>query len=64
MALLPCTVVVRQDGDRVLVEALDPNLMATITETEAMVPIATQARDLINNALARLTAPPVLSDHT
>ncbi len=62
--LLPCNVVVRQDGDRVLVEALDPNLMATITENEAMVPIAAQARELINNALARLTAPPALPDHT
>ncbi len=62
-ALLPCNVVVRQAGDRVLVEALDPNLMASITENEAMVPIAAQARELINSALARLTAPPALTEH-
>lgn len=62
--LLPCNVVVRQDGDRVLVEALDPNLMASITENPAMEPIAAQARALINNALARLTAPAALSEHS
>ena len=61
--LLPCNVVVRQADDRVLVEALDPNLMASITENDAMVPIAAQARTLINNALARLTAPLALTEH-
>jgi uncharacterized protein (DUF302 family) len=55
--LLPCNVVVRQAGDRVLVEALDPNLMASVTGNEHMQPIADFARTLINNALARLTAP-------
>ena len=61
--LLPCNVVVRQAGDRVLVEALDPNLMATITANDAMTPIAAQARTLINDALARLTAPAALTEH-
>ena len=61
--LLPCNVVVRQADDRVLVEALDPNLMASITENDAMVPIAAQARTLINNALARLTGPLALTEH-
>lgn len=55
--LLPCNVVVRQAGDRVMVEALDPNLMASVTDNPEVVPLAAHARTLINAALARLTAP-------
>lgn len=55
--LLPCNVVVRQTGDEVMVEALDPNLMASITDNDDMEPVAEHARTLINAALARLTAP-------
>jgi len=59
--LLPCNVVVRQRGDDVVVEALDPKLMASITSNEDMEPIADHARTLINAALARLTAAAELS---
>ena len=55
-ALLPCNVVVRQTDRGVAVEALDPGLMATITENHAMVPIADDARVLIGNALSSLIA--------
>lgn len=52
--LLPCNVVVRQrDGD-VVIEAMDPGLMATIVGTDAVRPIADEARRLVSNALQRL----------
>ena len=52
--LLPCNVVVRQHEGAVIVEALDPHLMATITDNVDIEPIATEARQRINNALTRL----------
>jgi uncharacterized protein (DUF302 family) len=55
--LLPCNVVVRQTGDNVVVEAMDPGLMATIVGTESIRPIADEARRLVSNALERLSAP-------
>ena len=54
--LLPCNVVVRQTGDTVVVEAMDPGLMATIVETESIRPIADEARRLVSNALDRLSS--------
>jgi len=54
--LLPCNVVVREAGGSVVVEAMDPGLMATILGTEAIRPIADEARRLVSNALDRLTA--------
>jgi uncharacterized protein (DUF302 family) len=54
--LLPCNVVVRQrDGD-VVIEAMDPGLMATIVGTDSVRPIADEARRLVSNALERLAA--------
>ena len=53
--LLPCNVVVRAVDDGVVVEAMDPGLMASMTENDAITPIAAEARELVNNALARLT---------
>lgn len=52
--LLPCNVVVRRTGRDVVVEALDPGLMATITGSAAIEPIADEARGRIGAALARL----------
>ena len=54
--LLPCNVVVRQSGGTVVVEAMDPGLMATIVETESIRPIADEARRLVSNALDRLSS--------
>jgi uncharacterized protein (DUF302 family) len=53
--LLPCNVVVRASGDDVVVEAMDPGLMSTISGIEGLQPIAAEAREKIANALARLT---------
>src|SRR6476659_762961 len=48
--LLPCNVVVRSvDADRTLVEAMDPEVMVTMTGNDALAEVAADAR-------ARLTA--------
>ncbi len=45
-ALLPCNVVVRQDGaGKIQVEILDPQLFLGLSEFEALRPIATEARE-------------------
>ncbi len=59
--LLPCNVVVRQVGENVVVEVMDPGLMASITGNDDVVPIAAEARQLVNTALETLMATPVLS---
>ena len=52
--LLPCNVVVRADGDRTTVQALDPDVMVTLTGLEALQPIATEAARRLGTALAEL----------
>jgi uncharacterized protein (DUF302 family) len=52
--LLPCNVVVRETADGVTVEAMDPGLMASVTGSDDMAPIAEEARRLVGNALQRL----------
>lgn len=52
--LLPCNVVVRAEGDEVRVEAMDPGLMASFVEGDAVAPVAAEARELIGAALASL----------
>jgi uncharacterized protein (DUF302 family) len=54
--LLPCNVVVRQAQSEVVVEAMDPGLMATIVGTPSIRPIADEARRLVGKALERLSA--------
>jgi uncharacterized protein (DUF302 family) len=54
--LLPCNVVVRQSGGNVVVEAMDPGLMATIVGTESVRPIADEARRLVGRAMESLSA--------
>jgi uncharacterized protein (DUF302 family) len=55
--LLPCNVVVRADGpDATLVQALDPQLMATVTGEPALGPVADEATTRLKAALATLTA--------
>ena len=41
--LLPCNVVVRRDGDRTLVQALDPQVMVSLPELPALQPVADDA---------------------
>lgn len=54
--LLPCNVVVRETNGDVMVEAMDPGLMANISGSDGLAPIADDARQLVGNALDRLTA--------
>ncbi|WP_432079436.1 DUF302 domain-containing protein [Streptomyces sp. YPW6] len=54
--LLPCNVVVRSEGDHVVVQAVDPGTMVTLTGLDAMEPVAEEATRLLDAALASLTA--------
>jgi uncharacterized protein (DUF302 family) len=54
--LLPCNVVVRESGEHVVVEAMDPGVMAELVGGDAIRPIADEARRLVGNAMERLCA--------
>ena len=53
---LPCNVVVREEGGRTLVEAMDPDIMAQVIDDPALQEIATEASDRVQAALDSLTA--------
>lgn len=52
--LLPCNVVVRETEHGVLVEAMDPGMMATLVDRDELSPVADEARRLIGDALTLL----------
>jgi uncharacterized protein (DUF302 family) len=52
--LLPCTVVVRADGDGALVEALDPAVLVRATSLPDLGPVAADARKRLDAVLATL----------
>ncbi|MEZ0366508.1 DUF302 domain-containing protein [Mycobacterium sp. pUA109] len=55
--LLPCNVVVRADPeapDTVIVDAMDPRLMAQVTDEPALTEIADQVGALLHNALREI----------
>lgn len=55
--LLPCNVVVRADGEqRTLVEAIDPEMLVSVTENAELSEIARDARTRLDAALAALPA--------
>ena len=54
--LLPCNVVVRAAGDGTVVEALDPQIMVTLTGRPELKPVADEVAGRLSNALASLTA--------
>lgn len=54
--LLPCNVVVRGDGDGTLVQAFDPSAMVAFTGLEALRPVAGEAADRLDAALAAVAA--------
>lgn len=56
--LLPCNVVVRRDGERTLVQALDPQVMVSVPGNPALAPIAEDAGRRLDAALAALPARP------
>jgi uncharacterized protein (DUF302 family) len=53
--LLPCNVVVRQDGPQVLVEAIDPVGMMSIAGDDALNAVASEAAERLGKALDSLT---------
>ena len=54
--LLPCNVVVRQDREEVVVEAIDPMSMVDLSGNSALQPVAEEAADRLRAALVDLTA--------
>ena len=54
--LLPCNVVVRAAGPGTLVEALDPQIMVTLTGRPELKPVADEAARRLAGALAALTS--------
>ncbi|MHB1928452.1 MAG: DUF302 domain-containing protein [Acidimicrobiales bacterium] len=54
--LLPCNVVVRRSDGGVIVDALDPAIMASVPDNPALAPIAEEAARLVGQALDELAA--------
>jgi uncharacterized protein (DUF302 family) len=54
--LLPCNVVVRAAGARTVVEALDPQVMVTLTGRPELKPVADEVGRRLSSALAELTS--------
>jgi uncharacterized protein (DUF302 family) len=52
--LLPCNVVVRRDGERTLVQALDPQIMVSLPGLDALQPVADEAGSRLQAALAAI----------
>lgn len=52
--LLPCNVVVYSKGDRTVVAALEPQLMADVTKNPELEDVAAEAKGRLEKALARL----------
>ena len=55
-ALLPCNVVLREDGDDTLVEAMDPVAALGLVDTPELDAIAREARERLERALGALPA--------
>lgn len=54
--LMPCNVVVRAAGDRVVVEAFDPKAMVTITGRDELCPVTDEAHERLTKALEAVAA--------
>jgi uncharacterized protein (DUF302 family) len=54
--LLPCNVVVYVKGNETVIAALEPQLMAEITDNPELQDVAAEARGRLEKALARLEA--------
>ncbi len=55
-ALLPCNVVLREEGGETLVEAIDPHVAFGIVDDPLLRPVADEARDRLTRAIASLDA--------
>lgn len=53
--LLPCNVVIYEDGEDTVVAALDPTLMVDLTRNSALVPVAREARIRLERAVGALS---------
>ncbi|MGH3249209.1 MAG: DUF302 domain-containing protein, partial [Trebonia sp.] len=56
--LLPCNVVVRAAGGGTVVEALDPQVMVTLTGRPDLKPVADEVATRLSGALASLAGAP------
>jgi uncharacterized protein (DUF302 family) len=54
--LLPCNVVVRETDDGTVVEAVDPQTMVQMTDNDDLQPVADEAKQRLEKALASLSA--------
>ncbi|MDQ6649748.1 MAG: DUF302 domain-containing protein [Actinomycetota bacterium] len=54
--LLPCNIVVRRDGDRTLVQALDPQVMVSLPGRPELQPVANEATRRLTAALEAVAA--------
>lgn len=54
--LLPCNVVVRRDGDRTVVQALDPQVMVSLPGLPELQPVADEAAERLSAALQTVGA--------
>jgi uncharacterized protein (DUF302 family) len=56
-ALLPCNVVLREDGPDTIVEAMDPMAALGIVDSPAIQPVAEEAKARLQRAIAALEMP-------
>ena len=54
--LLPCNVVVRRDGEKTLVQALDPQVMVSLPGRPELQPVADEAAQRLRAALQAVAA--------
>jgi uncharacterized protein (DUF302 family) len=52
--LLPCNVIVRQDGDAIHVAAMEPNAAMLLARNPALAPLAAEARERLERALTHV----------
>jgi uncharacterized protein (DUF302 family) len=55
-ALLPCNVVVREDGDATVIEAMDPDAALGLVDDPSVAEVAREAREKLMRALTSLEA--------
>ncbi len=55
-ALLPCNVVLREEGGETVVEAMDPLAALGIVDSPGIAPVASEARERLLRAIAALEA--------
>lgn len=52
--LMPCNVVVREAGDKVLVSIMNPQLLASVSDDKELHQVATEAEKLVKEVLEEL----------